>query len=288
LVSRTSYALCVVKRAIPNFSALNDSPVRDRHEVSEKSSSCRHLHSTTIVWFTAEKTELIHLTRRKKEQQNESINMDGRIIEAESKTKLMGVGFDQEMRWKEHVQQAVKKATTATQGMSGLRHLRQAQMRQVCQACMLPKLDYASTCGITRAKIKATFGSWAQSSEPLCSALSLPSGRRRSARGGMSHPPDIFETQGTKPLSQVMNRAKPQNTSPGDPAPIPTRRDHENHGRGSTQLIGDYWPGAHRTMERGCNGQYPDRKKQSPVAGHRCSGTRKWRQTHLHGRLARE
>jgi hypothetical protein len=48
------------------------------------------------------------------------------------------------MRWKEHVQQAARRATKTVLGMSGLRHLRPAQMRQIYQACVLPKLDYAS------------------------------------------------------------------------------------------------------------------------------------------------
>jgi ribonuclease HI len=95
--------------------------------------------------FAVEKTELIHLTRRKKELGKGSIDMDGKNIKTGPTAKLLGVVFDQEMRWKDHVQQAVKKATTTTLGMSGLRHLRPAQMRQIYQACVLPKLDYAST-----------------------------------------------------------------------------------------------------------------------------------------------
>lgn len=95
--------------------------------------------------FSAEKTELIHLTRRKKELCHGSISMGGKVVAASPVAKLLGVLFDQELRWKEHVQRAVKQATVATLGMSGLRHLRPAQMRQVYQACILPKLEYAST-----------------------------------------------------------------------------------------------------------------------------------------------
>lgn len=95
--------------------------------------------------FTTEKTELIHLTRRKKELGKGSVLMDGKTIQAGSTAKLLGVVFDQELRWKDHVQQLVKRATTATQGMSGLRHLRPAQMRQIYQAVVLPRLDFAST-----------------------------------------------------------------------------------------------------------------------------------------------
>ena len=95
--------------------------------------------------FAAEKTELIHLTRRKKDQGKGSITLDGQLVKASRTAKLLGVVFDEELRWKDHVQQAVKRATKTALGLSGLRFLRPAQMRQVYQACVLPKLDYAST-----------------------------------------------------------------------------------------------------------------------------------------------
>jgi hypothetical protein len=53
--------------------------------------------------FAAEKTELIHLTRRKKELGKGSITIDGKTIHASSTAKLLGVVFDQEMRWKHHI-----------------------------------------------------------------------------------------------------------------------------------------------------------------------------------------
>jgi hypothetical protein len=39
--------------------------------------------------------------------------------------------FDQELRWKEHVQQTIKRTTKVTIALSGLRHLRLEQMRQL-------------------------------------------------------------------------------------------------------------------------------------------------------------
>jgi ribonuclease HI len=57
----------------------------------------------------------------------------------------IGVGLDRGLRWKEHVQQAIKRATKTTIALSGLRHLRPEQMRQLYQACVTPVIDYAST-----------------------------------------------------------------------------------------------------------------------------------------------
>jgi ribonuclease HI len=95
--------------------------------------------------FAAEKTELIHLTRRKGEQLQGEVVMNGNTIEPSSKAKLLGVIFDHELRWKEHVQQAIKRATKVAIALAGLRHLRPEQMRQIYQACVTPVVDYAST-----------------------------------------------------------------------------------------------------------------------------------------------
>ncbi|KAL3251112.1 hypothetical protein ABHI18_010818, partial [Aspergillus niger] len=59
--------------------------------------------------------------------------------------KLLGVIFDRELRWKEHVHIAVQRASKVNIALNGLRHLRPEQMRQLHQACVIPVLDYAST-----------------------------------------------------------------------------------------------------------------------------------------------
>jgi hypothetical protein len=53
--------------------------------------------------FAAEKTELIHLTWSKKQHGIGQIVMDGKIIKPANIVKLLGVIFDKEMRWKEHI-----------------------------------------------------------------------------------------------------------------------------------------------------------------------------------------
>ncbi|KAF4228839.1 hypothetical protein CNMCM8980_000121 [Aspergillus fumigatiaffinis] len=94
--------------------------------------------------FAAEKTELIHLTRNKKEQSQGEITMNNKIIKPTATVKILGVIFDRELRWKEHVQQVIKRATKVNIALGGLRHLRPEQMRQLYQACVVPVVDYAS------------------------------------------------------------------------------------------------------------------------------------------------
>jgi ribonuclease HI len=95
--------------------------------------------------FAAEKTELIHLTRKRSEQLQGQVVINGKTVKPSSTAKLLGVIFDHELRWKEHVQQAIKRATRVTIALSGLRHLRPEQMRQIYQACVTPVVDYSST-----------------------------------------------------------------------------------------------------------------------------------------------
>jgi hypothetical protein len=94
--------------------------------------------------FAAEKTELIHLTRNKKEQSQGEITMNNKIIKPTATVKILGVIFDRELRWKEHVQQVIKRATKVNIALGGLRHLRPEQMRQLYQACVVLVVDYAS------------------------------------------------------------------------------------------------------------------------------------------------
>jgi ribonuclease HI len=95
--------------------------------------------------FAAEKTELIHFTRKKGEHLEGQVVLNGTVVRSSPTAKLLGVVFDRELRWKEHVQQAIKHATKTTIALTGLRHLRPEQMRQLYQACITPIVDYAST-----------------------------------------------------------------------------------------------------------------------------------------------
>jgi ribonuclease HI len=95
--------------------------------------------------FAAEKTELIHITRKKSEQCQGQIIMNGKTIAPSTTAKLLGVIFDHGLRWKEHVQQVVKRATKVSIALGGLRQLRPEQMRQLYEACVAPVVEYAST-----------------------------------------------------------------------------------------------------------------------------------------------
>jgi hypothetical protein len=81
--------------------------------------------------FEAEKTELIHLTRKGGEHLQGHSIVNGTTVKPSPMAKLLGVIFDHQLRWKEHVQQAIERATKV--------------MRQLYQVCVTPIVDYAST-----------------------------------------------------------------------------------------------------------------------------------------------
>ncbi|KAJ5223963.1 hypothetical protein N7468_008505 [Penicillium chermesinum] len=71
--------------------------------------------------FAAEKAELIHLTRRKGEHSVGKITFNETDIKPSPTAKLLGVVFEHGLRWKEHVQQAIKRATKTAIALNGLR-----------------------------------------------------------------------------------------------------------------------------------------------------------------------
>ena len=104
--------------------------------------------------FEANKTELIHFTRKSNEQRVIPIRMDDMEINPTENVKLLGVIFDRHLKWRAHVQRAVKRAISANLAIGRLRQLRPAQMRQLYQACVVPRMDYASTVWYNPSKNK--------------------------------------------------------------------------------------------------------------------------------------
>jgi len=114
----------------------------------------QHWAKATESTFEASKTELIHFTRKRNQQRPIPIQMNDMEIHPTENVKLLGVVFDQDLKWRAHVQRAVKRATSASMAIGRLRQLRPAQMRQLYQACVVPRMDYPSTVWHNPAKNK--------------------------------------------------------------------------------------------------------------------------------------
>ena len=83
--------------------------------------------------------------RKRSEQFQGQVVINGKTVEPSPTAKLLGVISNQELRWKEHVQQIIKRATKVSIALGGLRYLRPEQMQQLYRACVTPVVDYAST-----------------------------------------------------------------------------------------------------------------------------------------------
>ncbi|KAK9847083.1 hypothetical protein MYU51_020483 [Penicillium brevicompactum] len=101
--------------------------------------------NTPRIEAWARRTGCFHLTRKRSEQLQSQVTINGKSVEPSPTAELLGMIFDHELRWKEQVQQAIKQATEVTIALSGLRHLRPEKMRQLYRACVSPMVDYAST-----------------------------------------------------------------------------------------------------------------------------------------------
>lgn len=95
--------------------------------------------------FEADKTSLIHFTRKKTPDDSIPLRFDGKEIWPQRGAKILGVTLDEKLRMNEHVTRMANKATYAAIALRGIKGVRPAQMRQLYQSCVLPILDYGAS-----------------------------------------------------------------------------------------------------------------------------------------------
>ena len=187
--------------------------------------------------FSIAKTELIHLTRKKKEVGAGSITFEGTTINATPTAKLLGIVFDPELRWKHQVQQALKRASKAVSALSGLRHLRPFQMRQLYITCVVPVIDYASTVWHNPLKDKTHLRTLntiqrdvlirilsafrTTATQAMEMEAYVPPTRLRLKRRGRDVVASLFTQPKDHPIHGVLERASRRAVAKGDAARLP-------------------------------------------------------------------
>jgi len=187
--------------------------------------------------FSIAKTELIHLTRKKKEVGAGSITFEGTTINATPTAKLLGIVFDSELRWKHQVQQALKRASKAVSALSGLRHLRPFQMRQLYTTCVVPVIDYASTVWHNPLKDKTHLRTLntiqrdmlirilsafrTTATQAMEMEAYVPPTRLRLKRRGRDVVASLFTRPKDHPIHGVLERASRRAVAKGDAARLP-------------------------------------------------------------------
>ena len=102
----------------------------------------RKRHGAQFEWS---KYILVHFTHNRQQMTDASLKIDKIVIQPSKEARYLGVVFDQELRFKCHIQQAIRKGTSALNRIANC-HLG-APYQQICQlfqAVVAPRLDYAA------------------------------------------------------------------------------------------------------------------------------------------------
>jgi hypothetical protein len=92
---------------------------------------------------------LVYFTRNKTLQRNAPIIMQDITIQASSEAKYLGVTFDQELRFKTHLQHATENGTKFTMAMSRIAGTKWGaeikHVKTLSTAVVAPRIDYAAS-----------------------------------------------------------------------------------------------------------------------------------------------
>ncbi len=94
--------------------------------------------------FEAEKTAIIHFTRKSYKSDSEPFEIKGRSVQPKNQTKILGVIMDAKIKFKEHAARASSKGLEAALELKRLRGLTPATARQLFTSTVVPVVDYAS------------------------------------------------------------------------------------------------------------------------------------------------
>jgi len=95
--------------------------------------------------FEADKTSLIHFTKKPRPAGPEPVWFDGNRIYPKGAVKVLGVILDERLGMKEHIARVTQKGTRACLELQALKGMRPAQMRQLYRTCVTPITDYAAS-----------------------------------------------------------------------------------------------------------------------------------------------
>ena len=98
--------------------------------------------------FEESKYVLVHYARNRGKETAATIRVNGTTIEPSTEAKYLGVVFDQELQFKSHLQQVVKRDTNAAMALSSIVKSNWGPQykyaRRLFQAIIAPHMDYAA------------------------------------------------------------------------------------------------------------------------------------------------
>ena len=105
--------------------------------------------------FEAEKTAIIHFTRKAYKSDTEPFTIKGQAVRPKDHVKILGVVMDAKLKYKEHMARAASKGLKAVMELKRLRGLSPATARQLFAATVAPVVDYASNVWMHEFKYRA-------------------------------------------------------------------------------------------------------------------------------------
>jgi Reverse transcriptase (RNA-dependent DNA polymerase) len=94
--------------------------------------------------FEAEKTAIIHFTRKLYKSESEPFIIKGQEVHPRNHVKILGMIMDAKIKYKEHIARASSKGLEAALELKRLRGLSPATARQLFTSTVVPVVDYAS------------------------------------------------------------------------------------------------------------------------------------------------
>ena len=114
-------------------------------KILDKAEQWRKRHG---VQFETSKYVLVHFTRNYRLSTKAPVTVGTTIIQPSTEAKYLGVIFDQRLLYKSHLQQVIKKGTSAALALSSIANCKWGTthklVRQLFQVVIAPRIDYAA------------------------------------------------------------------------------------------------------------------------------------------------
>jgi hypothetical protein len=94
--------------------------------------------------FEAEKTAIIHFTRKAYKSDAELFAIREQLVRPKTQVKVLGMIMNADLKYKEHIARAATKGLKAAMELQRLRGLTPRTARQLFTATVAPVVDYAS------------------------------------------------------------------------------------------------------------------------------------------------
>ncbi|KAJ3453787.1 hypothetical protein MRS44_018419 [Fusarium solani] len=173
--------------------------------------------------FEADKTAIIHFTRKESESDSEPFMIRGQTVQPKDRVKILGVIMDAGLKYKEHIARAASKGLKAAMEPKRLRGLSPATARQLFTATVAPVVDYASNVWmhrcqdrimgpinrVQRAGAQAIVGTFSTVATSVAEAEAhIASAQQRFWRRATKMWTDIRALPSTNPLRRMTSRIR--------------------------------------------------------------------------------